>query len=557
MFSTRKKSPLKTFAMLRNGIRAKEIFVVLLRNGFNELIDKIYSPKSFFRHIIPKPDKSVTLWRRIRVTCEELGPTFVKFGQIISTREDILPAPLIEELKLLRDSVSPVPWDQIEPVFNAELKGGINAYFSEFNTIPAAAGSVGQVYRAKLKTGEDVAVKIRRPGAARDMTRDFEILVWLVDRAVERFPELASYDLAGILSEIRDGVLRETDFSFEARNAEHFNAENPFPEVFAPQIFPQYSTSRVLVSQWITGTPPGKKSAPAKAAATSGARSLFHQIFTAGFFHADPHSGNILLTRDNRVCFIDWGVAGTLSRKMRYFLADIFAATAAGDAEKVLQVALKTYPPSERINKSKAESEISVVLRRHQNFEQKEGSLGRMIFEMLRVFSDCGLPLPRDYALLAKSVIVMEETGRAADPDFNIQNFAKEALNRLYMERWNPKTLVGDAVHGLERQFAYVREMPESVQRILWKMEKGEAKIEIEHRGLSSMRSTLDKATNRLSLALIIGALLVASALLVCSDSFVGDGTRGFTHHLGVAGFIIAAIWTAWLSWIILRRKGD
>ncbi|MBQ8722693.1 MAG: hypothetical protein IJY80_00215 [Opitutales bacterium] len=158
MFSTRKKSPLKTFAMLRNGIRAKEIFVVLLRNGFNELIDKIYSPKSFFRHIIPKPDKSVTLWRRIRVTCEELGPTFVKFGQIISTREDILPAPLIEELKQLRDSVSPVPWAQIEPVFNAELENGIDAYFSEFDTVPAAAGSVGQVYHARLKSGEEVAV---------------------------------------------------------------------------------------------------------------------------------------------------------------------------------------------------------------------------------------------------------------------------------------------------------------------------------------------------------------------------------------------------------------
>ena len=555
MFSTRKKSPLKTIAMLRNGIRAKEIFVVLLRNGFNELIDKIYSPKSFFRHLIPKPDKSVTLWRRIRVTCEELGPTFVKFGQIVSTREDILPAPLIEELKQLRDSVSPAPWEQIEPVFNEELENGIDFYFSEFNTTPAAAGSVGQVYRARLKTGEDVAVKIRRPGAARNMTRDFEILAWLIDRAAERFPELAAYDLAGILEEIRNGVLRETDFSFEARNAEHFNAENPFPEVFAPKIFPRISTSRVLVSEWIDGIAPGKNGVPAPAAAAQGARSLFHQIFTAGFFHADPHSGNVLLTPDNRVCFIDWGIAGTLSRKMRYFLADIFAAAAEGDAEKVFQVVLKTYPPAERLNKAKAESEIAVVLRRHQNFEQKEGSLGRMIFDMLRVFSDCGLPLPRDYALLAKSVIVMEETGRAADPEFNIQTFAKEALNRLYMERWNPKTLVGDTLRGAERQFAYIREMPESLQRILWKIERGEAKIEIEHRGMSAMRNTLDKATNRLSLALIIGALLVASALLVCSDSFVGNETRGFAHHLGVTGFIVAAIWTAWLSWIILRRK--
>ena len=540
--------------MLRNGIRAKEIFVVLLRNGFNEIIDKIYSPHSFFRHVIPKPDKSLTIWRRIRVTCEELGPTFVKFGQIASTREDILPPPLIEELKLLRDSVSPLPWERLEPVIDAELENGISEHFSEFDKTPAACGSVGQVYRARLKSGERVAVKIRRPGAARDMRRDFEILAWLVERAAEKFPELETYDLSGVLAEIRDGVLRETDFSFEARNAEFFNASNPFPEVFAPKIFPQLSTKRVLVSEWIDGAAPGKSGGVSPSAAVAGARSLFHQIFTAGFFHADPHSGNVLLTRDGRVCFIDWGVAGTLSRKMRYFLADIFSAAAEGDAEKTLQVVLRAYPPEERLNRAKAESEIALVLRRHQNFTKRGGSLGRMIFEMLRVFSDCGLPLPRDYALLAKSVVVMEETGREADPAFNIQTFAQEALVRLYAERRNPKTIAGDAWRGAERQLAYVKEMPEAIQRILWKIEKGEAKINIDHEGLNSTRVTLDKATNRLSLAIIIAALLVASALLVCSDSF-GGNAPGFAHHLGVTGFIVAAVWTAWLSWIILRRK--
>lgn len=552
----RQSSPLQTFAMLRNGIRAKEIFVVLLRNGFSELIDKIYNPNSFFRHVIPKPTKSMTIWRRIRVTCEELGPTFVKFGQIVCTREDILPPPLVEELKQLRDSVSPLPWEKIEPVFNAELENGADAYFSEFDKNPAACGSVGQVYRARLKSGEEVAVKIRRPGAAREMTRDFEILSWLVERAAEKIPELRSYDLAGILAEIRDGVLRETDFSFEARNAEFFSAENPFPDVFAPKIFPEYSTKRVLVSAWVHGNSPAKLAAPAPEIAAIGARSLFHQIFTAGFFHADPHCGNVLVTDERRVCFVDWGVAGTLSRKMRYFLADIFAATAEGAAEKVLQVVLRAYPPETRVNKAKAESEIAVVLRRHQNFEQKEGSLGHMIFDMLRTLSACGLPLPRDYALLAKSVIVMEETGRAADPDFNIQPFAQEALRRLYVERWNPKTLAADAFRGAERQFAYVREMPESVQRILWKIEKGEAKINIDHEGLNSTRTTLDKATNRLSLAIIVAAMLVASALLVCSASF-GNNQSNFARHLGIAGFIVSAIFTAWLSWIILRRKSS
>ena len=548
-------APFRAISFLRNSLRAKEIAVVLLRNGFAELVGKI-RPNGFpFHKILPKRDK-LSLWQRIRVTCEELGPTFVKFAQIVSTREDILPTPLLEEFKRLRDHVAPIPWEAVEPVVAGELKGGIEANFASFEKTPFACGSIGQVYKATLKSGETVAVKVRRPGAGKAMKADFEILEWIITQAAENVPELAAYDLPGILEEIRDGVMREIDFTFEAKNSGHFEKINDDPRIFAPRVFPALSSARLLVSEWVEGVPPGDPSVPAELArelSVAGGESVFRQIFSFGFFHADPHPGNILITRDGRLCFLDWGCAGTLSRKMRYFLADVFAAVAELNAEKVLQIVLCATPPRERVDKAKIETEIAIVLRRHANFEKDAGAVGHVIFDMLRVFAQHKLPLPRDYALLAKSVTVMEESGRALNPDFDLTAFAARALKNLYAQRWNPRAVGRGLLWNTERQLASINEMPSALQRILWKIENGEIRLNVDHEGLNETRVTLDRSANRTALAMIISSLLVASALLVCAAS-LGDGL-GFAKNLGVAGFVVAAMLTAWLFFIIVWRR--
>ena len=546
---------MRTISFLRNSLRAKEIAVVLLRNGFAEIAGKLQPHNFFLRKILPHPS-GLSIWQRIRVTCEELGPTFVKFAQIVSTREDILPPPLLEEFKKLRDHVAPLPWETVEPVIDGELKGGITENFQTFNKEAFACGSIGLVYKATLKTGECVAVKVRRPGAGKAMRADFEILEWIVTQATENIPELAAYDFAGILNEIRNGVLREIDFTFEAKNAQHFDKINDDPRIFAPRVFQHLSSARLLVTDWVDGLSPGDKRIPADVArelSIAGGDSVFRQIFSFGFFHADPHPGILLITPDGRLCFLDWGCAGTLSRKMRYFLADIFAAVAELNAEKVLQIALCINPPKEHVNKAKLEADIAVVLRRHANFENDAGAVGRIIFDMLRVFAQNGLPLPRDYALLAKSVTVMEESGRALNPDFELSEFARKALRHLHSQRRNPLNVGRDIYWHAERQLAYIKEIPESFQRILWKIESGDARINIEHEGLNATRVTLDRSANRMALAMIISALLVASALLVCAASIGNE--LGFAKHLGITGFVVAAILTAWLFFTIVWRR--
>lgn len=546
---------MRTISFLRNSMRAKEIAVVLLRNGFAELTGKLQPHGFLLKKILPEPS-NLSLWQRIRVTCEELGPTFVKFAQIAGTREDILPPPLLEEFKKLRDHVAPLAWEAVEPVIAGELKGGIEGNFKSFERTPSACGSVGQVYKAVLKTGECVAVKVRRPGAGKAMKSDFEILEWIINQATENIPELAAYDFAGILNEIRNGVLREIDFTFEAKNAQHFDKINDDPRIFAPYVYSQFSSARILVTEWVEGLPPGDRRIPesvARELSIAGGESVFRQIFSFGFFHADPHPGNILITKDARLCFLDWGCAGTLSRKMRYFLADIFAAVAELNPEKVLQIALCINPPRKHINKAKLETEIAIVLRKHADFETDAGAVGRIIFDMLRVFAQNNLPLPRDYALLAKSVTVMEESGRALNPDFELTSFAATALRNLQLQRRNPKNIARDLYWQAERQLAYIKEIPESVQRIFWKIENGEARINIDHEGLNATRVTLDRSANRMALAMIISALLVASSLLVCAASIGNE--LGFAKHLGITGFVIAAVLTAWLFFIIVWRR--
>ncbi len=550
-------SPLRTLSVLRNSARAKEIVVVLLRNGFASLLGQIDRRQhSFLKKILPK-SKKISLWQRIRETCEELGPTFVKFAQIIGTREDIIPAPLVSEFKRLRDRVAPCAWEDIEPVLIGELPRAFDEIFSEFDKTPVAAGSVGQVYKAKLKDGNCVAVKVRRPGAGKSMRADFQILEWIVQQAAERIPELASYDLPGILEEIRDGVMRETDFALEATNSQHFNSLNDDSEIFAPRVFRDLSSSRVMISEWVDGVRPGDPSISAETAkhlSIAGGKSIFRQIFKFGFFHADPHTGNVLISPDGRLCFLDWGCAGTLSREMRYFLADIFSAVSEMNAEKVLQIALCAIPPRERVEKEKLESEIAIILRRHADFATNSKAVGHIIFDMLRVFAKNNLPLPRDYALLAKSILVMEETGATLSPEFDLKTFAAQALRELYVERRMPQKIARGTIWAAARSMAYIRELPDSVQRILWKIESGDARAKIELEGLSATRQTLDRSANRVALALIISALLVASALLACASA-LSNGNLAFAKHLGISGFVVAAILSLWLFGTIVFGK--
>jgi len=545
-------NPLHTF---NNVVRFTEIVTVLIRNGFQEFLEQIEAPPSWLSKRTPLRAERLNVWQRIRVTAEDLGPTFVKFAQVLSSRADVLPEPLIAELKRLRNQVRPVPWELMRPLLERELKGPVKEVFAEFDPEPVAAGSIAQVYKARLHSGEFVAVKAQRPHLRKEMKADLEIIQWFAQKMQLHLPELRAYDLPTVVSETGENMLLELDFTIEARNTDYFNQINPYKEeIFAPKVFEDFTTTRVLVLQWVEGVEPAKVDLPpierSRLAATGG-RSVFNQIMISGFFHSDPHTGNLLITPDARLCLIDWGQAGQLTRHMRYFLADLFAAISADDPEKVVRIVMANAITKRRVDATLLEKDLRIMMRKYSE-KDKGRELGRIILDLLYVFGSHGIRLARDYALLAKSVLAIEEVGEILDPAFDIRSIADPFLRELNVERWSPHTLAHLLYWDWRSTLRHAREIPGTLIRLLRNLEEGEFSINFVHKGLDGLRDSFEHGVNRLVLAIIIAATLLSSSLIVSRVS--SADLNKFPYVLGKWGFVAAMFFGCWLLWITVRH---
>lgn len=554
-------TPLKSLEFFNNAVRAKEIITLLVKHGFGDLLEGLHLPRGWIERIIPRHDSDATIWQRLRVLLEALGPTFVKFGQVLSTRPDVLPQAMIDELKKLRSQVKPVPYEEMLPMIEAELGGEVDDFFDDFDTTPVAAGSVGQVYRARLKvTGEAVAIKVQRPNIRKAIISDLEIIGWLVRQINAKIDDLRPYDLPSIVESTGKGMLDELDFSIEARNAMLFNEKNPYERVFAPKVYDQFTTARLMVWEWIDGDSPADVVlSPEMGAdiAKVGSQSVFHQIIISGFFHADPHGGNIILTADGRLCFIDWGLAGQLTPSMRYFLADLFEGIATNNPEKIIRVVLLMVGAKQRINRQNLEQQVLLVLGRYSTRPEREQSLGRIMLDLLFVFGSNGVYLARDFSLLAKAILSIEEIARHLDPDFDLKNASKPFMRQLYRERWNPKNVLMRSMWSAQGYFSFLRNLPMEIQRFLRHLEDGEIKIRMEHVGLQDLANSWNSGVNRLTLAVITAALLLSSSIIVSTTVGSDPSTKDLYRMptlIGTFGFKVSMIFGVWLMWDIIRN---
>ncbi len=542
---------------IKNAARARDILRTLVRHGFWDVASKVDGERRWIARLTPEPegsDPGRSLWVRVRLVLEDLGPTFVKLGQLAATREGTLPEPLVAELRKLRESVKPAAWQVMAPVLAAELPGAPETHFKGFDTEPVACGSLGQVYRAQLEDGSAVAVKVRRPGITRAVRADLDILLWLAEAAHENIPDLRPYDLPSVVAEAGAGLLRELDFRNEARNAEEFNSLTRGGLVFAPRVHAALSSEAVLVSEWIEGLAPGSSAVPeqvGKRLAKAGGEAVFQQILVSGFFHADPHPGNLRVTPDGRLAFLDWGLAGQLTRRMRRFLAAIFSAVDAQDAERLVAVVLSDPSAlAARVDATRLEAEVAGVLRRHRDFSTVSGGVGRLMLDLLRVFGANGLRLARDYTLLAKAVLTLENSCRALDPSFDIATHAREFLRRLGRERLNPVRWGRELLRDVAAGGNALADAPVLLARLLRRIESGAAGLVVEHKGLEDFRDTINTGVNRLVFAIIVAALLVGSSLLVQK----GGDVWAFPSGVGIVGYGIAFGFTLYLLWDIVRH---
>jgi len=546
----------KAFNLLSHAVRAKEILTVLARHGFADLISQVDWPTGFWQRFAPEPAEQRSTYERIRLAAEELGPTFVKLGQILSMRPDLLPHALILELRQLQDHVKPLEFEKILPVIEHELPDAMTEIFENFDRTPTATASLAQVYFATLKSnGAAVAVKVQKPDIRHNIEIDLNLAVWLAEKLQNHVAALQAIDLKSAVEQARLGVLTELNFENEARNQEYFNTLNSAPEkVYAPEVYRDYSTERLLVMERVDGSPVGRAELPADqlaAIAQHGAESLMRQVLIHGFFHADPHAGNVLISKDGRLCFLDWGLAGHLTRRLRYALADFWIAAVEQDADRIVQIAADLAPVNARPDLRAMEKEITLALREELNFSIGRQELGRAMLKLLFIFGQHGISLSRDYSLMAKAVLSIEEVGRTLDPNFDLRKQAASVIRAVQYERNSPKTFLRRGRELLRDTLSGLQDLPVSLQRLIRRLEHDNLTINLQHHGLEDHDDAMKIAANRITLGVIIGALIIGSSLIV---------TTGIQPHLfgypalGIVGYLLSAILGLYVVWDIIRH---
>jgi ubiquinone biosynthesis protein len=544
----------KPFKALHEAVRAKQILTVLARQGFANLLNQLDLHPGFLKHVLPHPTPRRTA-ERIRLAAEELGPTFVKLGQMLSMRPDVVPHEIILELRKLQDQVPPLPFDVMRPVLVEGLGCEPSEIFSEFDETPTASASLAQVYIGRLRAGgEPVAVKIQKPGIRQQIETDFDLAEWLAGLLHQRVPALKPVDLPTVMAEARASMLRELDFRLEAQNQEYFNTLNPHPEqVFAPKVYRDACSECVLVMERVVGTSISRaETIPAderRKLAGYGAVSISRQVFISGFFHADPHAGNIFFTGDGRLCFLDWGMAGNLTRRLRYAVADFWVASVEQDTEKIVQIAADLAPVDARPDLRAMERDVTLALREELNFAIGRASLGKAMLRLLFIFGQNGIFLARDYSLMAKAVLSIEEVGVRLDPEFDLRTYVTPVLGELQRERLNPVTLARRTRDVVRQAILGIQDLPFDLRRLLRRLEHDNISINLHHKGLEQHDEAVKIASNRITLGVIIGSLVIGSSLIVTTH--IPPYLFGYSA-LGIVGYLISGVLGLYVIWDII-----
>ncbi len=546
--------------------RYREIISILVKYGFGEVLAKrelqkhLDFGKGFILGKSAAEIAAVSHWGRVRMALEELGPTFVKFGQIMSTRPDMIPQEFITELEKLQDRVPPFSTEDAKRIIEEELGSSVSGIFKDFTDSPIASASIAQVHKAVLPTGEAAAIKVQRPDIDRIIEVDLEIMLHLATLMERHLKELDIVHPVEIVEEFARVIRKEQDFRIEAAHIERF-ARNFQSDttIHVPHVYRDFSSSKVLTMEFIGGIKVSEitkakvqdSGNDPKVVAARGADLVLKQIFEHGFFHADPHPGNIKVLKDNVICFLDYGMTGSLSARHREDLADILFAIINKDESKITKTILKLSEYGQIEDSGKLESDIAELIELYAYRPFKELEIGNLLHRIARVVAEYRLKVPRDFYLLAKALVTIESVGRELDPEFNAVKHAEPFAEKLIMERMSPRKVIEDFYLSALETRLLMRDLPSEARDILTLVKQGEAKIKFEHKGLDPMLKTLDQTNNRMVFAIVLASLVIGSALIVLS------GVPPKWHEIpviGIIGFLGAGIMAFWLLFAILRH---
>ena len=549
---------------IRSIRRYRTVLGILIKYGFGQVVEQlnINYYLELGRRIItlgraPKEIERLTQPVRLRLAMEELGPTFIKLGQILSTRPDLIPRQYAEEFQKLQDRVPSISLEAIQTQIQKELGYPVEEVFEEFSSVPIAAASIAQVHRGRLKSGEDVVVKVRRPGIERLVETDLDILMGLAYLIERHFPTGDLYDPIGIVKEFRRTISREMDFSREGHTIDRFaaNFAND-PSVYVPRVYWDSTGESVLTMEYVAGTKVSdfdllqEQGYDLKEIAHNGANAFLKQVLVHGLFHGDPHPGNIFILEDNTVCMLDYGMVGRLDENLKFQLVDLLVALLQRDVDRLINLLLYSGELTEEVNTRQLRRDLSEFIDDYYEIPLQEINAGKLLVEFVEILTQYRIKFPSDLMLLAKALVTMEGLGRQLDPDFNMIGHLRPFMEKLVKERMTPATLSKEFLQVLQGYGGLMKHLPRDLKEFINRVNRNKFKIDLEHRGLERLISDLDKSSNRLSFSLLIGALIVGSSLIMQTEK--GPLLFGFPV-LGFLGYSIAGFLGLWLAIAILR----
>ena len=562
MFSIKKLGAIgRTYRHLN---RYQRILRVLFKYGFNDLVDRLHIDQyleSGLQMINRKPREQIARLsrpERLRLVFEELGPTFIKLGQLLSTRPDLIPAEYLDELARLQDEVPPFSLAEVHAIFREELGRSPDEVFHYFDAEPLAAASIGQVHRARLDSGAEVVVKVQRPDIENVIAVDLEILAHLAGLMEQYLEEVQGHRPTAIVQEFARSLSREIDFAVELANVQRFARQfKSNVAIHVPLVYPELSTPRVLVMEYVLGIKASmagqlrEQGYDLPLIAERGATLVMEQIFVHGFFHADPHPGNLFILPDNVVCFIDFGQMGRLSRKDREDFTDLVLDLVAGDERTVVEGVLKVTVQLGEVDRESLGRDLGGLVDLYLYRPLGELEAGRILQDLLDLVTRHKLTFKPAFYQMMKALSTVEGVGLMLDPKLELIRLARPFMRRIRLERMRPARLAEEIARTGSGYLQLLRELPEELRTILRQLRGGRMRIEFEHRGLQALGAALDRVSNRIAFAIVLAALIVGSSLIVLSD------IPPHWHDIpviGLLGFLVAGIMGFWLLLSIIRH---
>jgi ubiquinone biosynthesis protein len=553
------------FSAARELPRLREISSVFVRHGLGDLVRRagVATLLEHAGHVLQWGEASeiahLEPQQRARLAFEQLGPTFVKLGQMLSTREDLLPPSWTTELARLHSHVAPVPFDDLLPQVEQALGRSPFEVFGNLEREPYAAASIAQVHRAQLASGTPVILKIRRPGIEAKIDADLRILEHLAHLVEREIPEVRRYQPVQVVGQLRGSLERELDLAVEARNTERFSRNFADDlDILVPRIYWEWTSSTMNVQEHIEGIRGNdlaaidKAGLDRKALAARGADTVLKMILVDGFFHADPHPGNVMYLPGNRIALIDFGMVGRLSPVRRRQIVDLLAGLARHDEETMLEVLLD-WRGDDFVDEARLATDLGEFAFDYADMQLKDLKIGVLLRRVSAILREHSIVLPVDLTLLFKALISLEGLGHQYDPEFRLIERVKPFLDRAMRERYQPAEAARRAQETLSDLFGLVTSMPRDLARLVKDARHGRMRVDLDLKRLDSFGHRLHSAINRATIGIMTASLVVGSSIVMT----VAEGPTLFGVPLltffGLLGYLIAFVNSLWIILSIWR----